>query len=154
MALADDLMLREGFRSLPYQDTKRYWTIGYGHKLSDNTALTYAEALNLADGAWSQAKAYGVLLDDIQIAKTALFKQLPWTNAQPSNVQDVLIELVFNMGLGNLLGFHQMLWALEKGNYTAARNELRNSQWHLDVGDIRCNALCEQLHAADGSMVA
>ena len=42
----------------------------------------------------------------------------------------VLVNMAFNMGIDGLLEFHEMLSALQQGNYEAAAQAMENSLWY------------------------
>ncbi|MBI2798981.1 MAG: glycoside hydrolase family protein [Gammaproteobacteria bacterium] len=135
MSLIDDLKRDEGFNGRPYKDTRGYWTIGYGHKLSNDVTIEYGDALRLANGLWTYLQAEQQLLLDIQHAKNELGMAIPWVRLLDSIRSDALINMAFNMGVHGVLGFHRMLDALEAGNWRAAHDEALDSDWRNQVGD-------------------
>jgi len=42
--------------------------------------------------------------------------------------------MVYNMGVGDLSAFQEMLAAAENGNWTLAAEEMCNSKWYVQVG--------------------
>jgi lysozyme len=103
----------EGFKSLPYQDGKGIWTIGYGHinGVTAETALI------------TEAEAERLLLDDLHEAESQISRliQVPLNDNQYS----ALVSLVFNVGNAPL---HRTLGQmLNAGNYAAAAEEF--SKW-------------------------
>lgn len=106
-----------------YQDTKGKWTIGYGRNLSD-TGLSDEEAAYLLD-------------HDIQSATDELTSAFPWFSSLDDVRQRVLVDLAFNMGLGNthvgVLSFHKMLTAVSVGDYAMAAEEMLDSVWAVEV---------------------
>lgn len=125
------LTRHEGLRLKPYVDTKGKITIGVGRNLTD-VGISYGESAIL-------------LSNDVRIAQAALLTALPWTKLLPSIVNEVLVELVFSMGIGGLLGFHSMLASLMARNWNLASIELLHSQWARDVGPARSNDLATLL---------
>lgn len=109
----------EGFCSHPYLDTVGKLTIGYGRNLDDN-GLTQKEADYL-------------LLNDIEGIKSDLMC-FPWFSLISENSQCALINMCFNMGLGQLLKFKKMIDALIKKDYVTASREALNSEWARQVG--------------------
>lgn len=118
--LRERLTRHEGVRLHPYTDTAGKLTIGIGRNLED-TGISYDEAQLMLE-------------NDIKRATEHCHTAFPWM-AQLSQVrQEVLIEMVFNMGLGGVLTFKNMLAAMERGDYERAAQEMRASQWALQVG--------------------
>lgn len=113
------LINEEGFELKPYHCTADKLTIGVGR--------------NLDDRGISEATAYQMLNEDIDICIAELELHLPNFNSYPENVQHTLIDLCFNMGINRLLQFKQTLKyideGLQSGNYTKAAVELLNSNY-------------------------
>jgi lysozyme len=129
-----DLKKDEGFRSNPYQDTEGVWTVGYGR--------------NLDDVGLSEAEATQLLKHDMQVAIdecVAVFTFWPDLNDER---QEVLVNMMLNMGRGRLLGFKKMLAALEKEDYTTAAFEMLDSRWARQVKS-RAVRLSEQMRTGE-----
>jgi lysozyme len=127
MILRDHIKLREGERLHAYPDPKSGgppWTIGYGH-----TGKEVHPGL-----VWTQAQADAALDADIANATHEMLFHLPWSANLDQNRQSALIDMIFNMGIGKVLGFHDTLAALQAGNWKAAHDGMLNSQWYRDVG--------------------
>ena len=116
--LLSRVMASEGFRNMPYRDSRGFLTVGYGCNLDAGISRYAAGALCQAqlDEARSEIQGY------------------PWYQSCDPPRQDVLTELAFNMGPQKLLGFHNMLAALVGQNWGAAADELQNSAWFGQVG--------------------
>lgn len=111
-----------------YRCSMGYWTIGYGHRCSDDQmpiTEEQAEALLNTDIEMAEKMAAKIHLDKHQ------------------DVNDVLTEAVFQIGYTGLLKFKKMIKALKAGDYKEAANQMRDSRWykqtpnrvqkHLDV---------------------
>jgi lysozyme len=57
-----------------------------------------------------------------------------WTH-WPDEVQEVLINMMFNLGRPRLSGFKKMNAALTAGDLETAAIEGRDSKWYVQVGD-------------------
>lgn len=119
-ALANQLVIDEGLRLKPYQDTVGKWTIGVGRNL-DDVGISKPEAMMLL-GA------------DIDAACAALDKSLPWWRGMSDARQQVLANMCFNLGIERLLGFKNTLAAMQAGRYDEAANGMLASKWALQVG--------------------
>jgi lysozyme len=117
-ALRTSLINHEGWRNLPYEDSLGFETIGVGHLLSNP----------LSKVAISQ-----ILDDDINSAIAHLERYFKDWRSHSDARQNVLIEMMFNMGARRLGGFKLMWAALERQDYPGAAREMRNSQWARQV---------------------
>jgi len=119
-ALLDALKRDEGCRLKPYKDSLGIWTIGYGH--------------NLESRGISQAVADQILLEDATIAEQNTLVAWPWAKNLDEPRRNVLVNMVFNMGLERVRGFKQFLAALEHGDNEAAASHMLDSLWAKQVG--------------------
>lgn len=82
----------------------------------------------------SDAEVAFLLGNDIDECAAQVQKALPWwSNLDPIR-QRVLVEMAFNMGIGNLLEFKHTLEFVRLGNYPAAADGMLNSLWAKQVG--------------------
>lgn len=116
-----------------YQDSKGIWTIGYGTNLQELTITP-----QLADEFLAQMLAR---------SEAELHRSLPWAARLSSRRQRAFVEMIYNMGLGKFLGFHRMLAAAERGEWTAAAAEALDSDWAYDVGDRRARRIAGMILA-------
>ena len=105
----------EGYRANPYKDKLGNLTIGIGRCL-DTKGITRSEAEYLMN-------------NDINEATHAVDASLPWALQLASIRREVLIEMAFQMGIGGLLQFRNMLNALEKGDIDTTVKEMLDSAW-------------------------
>jgi lysozyme len=142
--------LFEGFRDKPYMDTKNNKTIGYGFNLGDKTVRRMIPS-DVAAGTRpldreSAESIYAVLRhramqDAIAYVGNDTFKSLPTAK------KAVLIDMAYNLGGEKLAGFKDMKAAILKGDFRAAANEMKNSNWWGQVGN-RAPALQELMLSA------
>lgn len=116
-ALKNRLIEHEGAKNSAYQDSKGFWTIGIGRLIDARLG-----------GKISNEEMIYLLDNDIKRSASEL-KPFKWFTIQDKVRQEVLIELVISMGLGSLLGFKNMIAALEKKDYLQAGRELVDSKW-------------------------
>lgn len=90
-------------------------TIGYGTLICAPGGITHDEALALLGNRIARARAGAATLP--AYAKLDQVRQ------------DVLVEMVFQIGLYGVKGFHNTLAAMERGDYAAAAAGMRASQW-------------------------
>lgn len=108
----------EGLFLKPYKDTVNKTTIGYGRNIEDN-GISVKEADMMFENDFSQC------LKDLS--------QYTWYTEQPTNIQNALMDMCFNMGIHRLLTFKKMLAAIEAKDYTMAAIEALDSKWALQV---------------------
>ena len=130
----EQLKKDEGFRSKPYKDSEGIWTVGYGR--------------NLEDVGVSKSEADQMLKHDMQVAIdecVAAFYFWPDLN---DTRQGVLMNMMFNMGRGRLLGFKKMIAALESKDYSTAADEMLDSKWARQVKS-RAKRLAAQMRSGE-----
>ena len=112
------LIHHEGLRLNPYIDSLGYPTIGVGHKIE---SITHAKAMEL-------------LQQDVDIAIDDAMK-FRWFPRLSLVRQDVIISMIFNMGLRSFKTFKRMIAGLRKNDFIAAAAELLDSLYHVQVGE-------------------
>ena len=120
----------EGLRLKPYYDTEGYLTIGYGRNL-ELKGITEREAEFLLD-------------QDIRDAYLDFIREFP-PKAKlnlTEEGEEVIAEMIFNMGIKKVLGFRKMIRAIEEGDPEKAAYEMLDSRWHRQVG-ARAEELAE-----------
>lgn len=133
LRLARQLIQDEGLRLKPYRCTAGRLTIGVGRNLDDR-GITESEARTLLD-------------NDITSLWGQLAAALPWVLAAPEAIQEVLLNMAFNLGLGGLLNFKTTLGLLHTGDYAAAAAAMLQSKWAHQVGK-RAERLAQQVREA------
>lgn len=120
MTLKDLLKLHEGLKLKPYKDTVGKLTIGYGRNLED-VGISLVEAELMLDR-------------DIEDARRRAEQLFPWFGIIDAVRQDVIINMVFNMGAAKVTNFRDMIEAIKKGDWTLAGEEMLDSAWARQVG--------------------
>lgn len=108
-------------RHLLYKCPAGFWTCGYGHN---------AEAKG-----FSEKVATMMLVEDAQDAISDAIKHIPVFCELDTVRQEVLVDLVFNLGVGGVKKFKKMLEALERKDWAEASRQLMDSKYADDVGD-------------------
>ncbi len=119
--LKELLIKHEGIELKPYKCTAKKITIGIGRNLEDN-GITQEEALYL-------------LNNDITRIENEVTKKFTWFKNLNEARQDVILNMVFNLGLGGFMKFKNTIRFLETGQYSQAAIELLESAWADQVGD-------------------
>lgn len=124
--LVAELKRDEALRLKPYRDTEGKLTIGIGR--------------NLDDVGISEAEAAVLVNNDIDRTIADLDAKLPWWRQLDEVRQRVLVNMCFNMGIGNvslgkgLLSFVNTLAKMKAGDYQGAADGMRASKWAGQVG--------------------
>lgn len=119
----------EGYRSRAYQDTEGVWTIGYGTNLQE---LTVDDETSTR---W--------LLDKLQESQM-LAGGFPWWNNLNGPRKDVVVEMIYNLGLTRFSKFKNLLTALVRCDWDKAAAEMLDSKWSTQVGK-RADTLAQQM---------
>ncbi len=130
IALFKEIERDEGLRLKPYADTVGKTTIGYGRNLDDNGI--------------SRQEADFMLSNDIDRVEKELDTFIPWWKTLSDARQRAILNMAFNMGISRLLGFKNMLGAMQAGRWVIAADEALLSRWAKQVGD-RANRIAEQI---------
>jgi|SRR3990167_1005917 len=130
MNLKEALLRDEGIRLTVYNDTRGIATIGVGR--------------NLVDRGITEEEAIWLLENDILDCEEKLIKHLEWTGELDPPRREVLLNMIFNMGIGGLIKFQKMLAALKERKYALAAKEMLNSLWARQVGN-RAKRLAVQM---------
>jgi lysozyme len=138
--LEAELRRDEGVRYVPYFDTATppRQTCGCGHNM-DASPLPAGWAFPLSDAQVTQ-----LLGMDLQVVFSALDANLPWWRQMDPVRQRVICNMCFNLGITRLLGFHNTLFAMQRGSYAVAAAGMMNSAWYGEVGD-RAVRLCSAM---------
>jgi len=119
--LIKTLIKHEGLKTKIYLDTVGKWTIGAGR--------------NLTDVGISEAEAIILLKNDIEIAQKEIIKYVPEFRSIDSIRQEVLINMMYNMGSRVFSRFKLFIAAVVNKEWEIASAEMLNSRWANQVGD-------------------
>lgn len=140
--LTQRIARHEGFRSMPYIDTRGNWTVGYGHKLSLTDAKsTYPTGI-------TQEQALVLLSADIDTATRLANGALPWLHLIDEVRQGIIVEMVYQLGIQGMLGFKNMLQAMQSDDWSAASDAMLDSEWHIQTPE-RCEELAALMISDD-----
>jgi GH24 family phage-related lysozyme (muramidase) len=140
MFTASLIRRHEGLRLEAYKDIVGKLTVGYGFNLDAGAAKAICASLNLDyesirnGAAITEAQADAIL--DLQLGMVnAQAKTLfPNFNQMPADVQSVVQDLIFNLGLAGFSKFNQTIAALKANDYQLAANCLTDSLWFHQTG--------------------
>ncbi len=115
MSLIDNIKESEGFRSQVYQCTAGHDTIGFGFKVSD---------LEL-----DMDMAEEILVRKLEKLIRRVKNRFSWVNESPFEIQDVIYEMCYQMGVSGFSKFKKTIKYLADKNYDKASKEMLDSRW-------------------------
>lgn len=129
----------EGFVPRVYKDSLGKRTIGYGHlcvepeQWDDDKEYTKEELEEVFNKDFNEA---------LKNAETLI-------DGRPINfiAKQVIIEMVFQLGIGGVSKFKKMWSALDKEDYGEASFQMTQSRWH-DQTPKRCQSLAAKMRSA------
>lgn len=130
----EQLKRHEGFSSTAYRCPTGKITVGYGRNL-DDVGVSKAEALDL-------------LYTDVRRATRTLKLRIPVACQLDEARLAVLVNMTFNMGIGQVSKFTRMLAAIKKGDWNEASKEMLDSKWAIQVGQ-RAQELSLQMRTGE-----
>jgi len=91
---------------------------------------------NLTECRMSADDIDSLLLADVALFEAKLAAALPRWASYPEAAQEALFDMGYNLGVGGLLKFHQLLAAVAAGQWTAAAAQCHR----MGIGDARNQA--------------
>lgn len=126
------LIRHEGLSLKPYRCPAGRLTIGVGRNIED-VGVTELEAMLM-------------LSNDMARVEKEAIGSFPWFKSLSIARQDVVLNMLFNMGLARFKGFKKMIAALIDGNFNKAADEMLDSKWASQVG-IRAKELASMMRS-------
>ena len=133
MSLIDNIKKSEGFRSKVYKCTEGYDTIGYGFAIKD---LVLSE--DICDM---------ILERKLAELKLRVYHQFPFLEDCPEEVQDVIIEMCYQIGVKGVSKFSKTIDHIMRKDYRAASVEMLDSKWAKQTPN-RAKKLSDQMKYA------
>ena len=120
--LKKSIKKNEGYLSKPYKDQLGLLTIGYGHLILSDEKILIKKKIN-------KKLLIKIFNNDFKIALgdfNKFFKQ----SIKRKKEADLLIEMIFQMGITNVLRFKKLLYNINKSNKFMVCFEMMNSLWY------------------------
>ena len=118
--LKETLRRHEGVKNSIYKCSAGYYTVGIGHNL---------DTMPLSDRAIDL-----ILEDDIEIATQDVKRNISFFDDLPTEVQETLVNMCFNLGGTRLSKFRNMLEACRAHDWKKMAVEMEDSKWFGQVG--------------------
>lgn len=130
--LIRQLEIDEGKRLDVYLDTEGLKTVGIGH-LIKKTDPPEIRDLKVGDKI-TEEQCVQLFEQDLSIAITNFKVVFPVSDSIPAEVQEILVNMIFNLGLVRFSKFKNLIAAVNKQDWSKAADEMKNSKWYTQVG--------------------
>lgn len=141
-AVFEQLKIDEGVEYKVYLDHLGLATFGVGHLILDSDPEHGADV----DTPVSEDRVKECFEKDLDTAISECEKLYENWNDFPGEVQEVLVNMMFNMGRPRLSQFKNFKAALDEGDWKKAAVEGRDSRWYKQVTN-RAERLMSRLEA-------
>lgn len=122
------LRLDEGMRFVVYLDTRGFLTVGVGHKVVPDDHLAFDDCL-------TEEQITTFFATDLDQAIADCVSLFSAWDTFPDTVQEILVNMCFNLGKTGLGKFRKLRDALAHRDYRRAAQEMTESTWSVQVGD-------------------
>ena len=122
LSLKKKIKKNEGFRNRAYLDSLGHPTIGYGHLITNKEKKTFKGKLS---------KKFLLRLFDKDFKKALTDYKKNFNHKKHSkNTKEVLIEMIFQLGIKKQQKFLKLNNHIEKNDMFLAALEMKNSLWY------------------------
>ena len=128
----EQLKIDEGVVYGVYKDHLGFLTFGIGHLITkDDDEDGLPEGYDV-----SEERIYNVFQDDLDTAinECQVLFEARWNNF-PAELQEVLVNMMFNLGRNRLGKFKKFIGHLENHHWKLASEEMLDSKWARQVGN-------------------
>ena len=139
----DQLKIDEGIVFEIYKDHLGYPTFGIGHLVLESDP-EYGQEVGTPV---SEERCLEVFDHDLEVTVNECKVLFPDFDEKLDEVQEILINMMFNMGRTRLSKFKKFIGALNEENYDEAANQMMDSRWYNQVGN-RSVRLVERMRNA------
>ena len=112
----------EGFSSRPYKDQLGNYTIGYGHLIRKKDINLFKKKLKVSFFQDLFENDFKLILEDYK----KHFNKFSFSQ----NIKELIIEMIFQMGIQNVLNFKKTIRHIKKNNKFLAALEMMDSMWY------------------------
>lgn len=130
-AVFEQLKIDEGVEYVIYNDHLGYPTFGVGHLITESDE-EFGRAVGTPVDEERVRACFERDLDTAISECNTLYGEGDF-GAMPDEVQQVLVNMMFNMGRPRLSKFKNMNKAIHEGDWKTAAVEGRDSRWHKQV---------------------
>ena len=120
--LSERIKKNEGFSNKIYLDTLNNPTIGYGHLIKKGEKFVINKKYKKSFLSELFEKDLAVSIEE--------FNKIFNNQEFPKIINEVIIEMLFQMGKKNFLTFKKFIKLIKKNNFKEASEEMIKSKWH------------------------
>lgn len=142
MTLVDLLIEDEGLKLKVYDDATGR-PIGPGDKLIGNPTIGVGRCLN--KNGISQTEALALLDNDLARITNQAASSFSWFGRLSLNRQNVILSMIFNMGMGGFVEFKDMIESIKHDDFESAAAEMLDSKWARNQVRDRAHRLSKML---------
>ena len=133
MTFLDRIKKSEGYRSRIYRCTADYLTIGYGFAIKD---------LELSE------RVCDIIVEEKEQKILKKVRRFEWFDSSPELIQEVVKEMVYQLGYTGFSKFKKTIYYLETEQYTEAADEMLDSLWARQTPN-RAKELSEEVRSCE-----
>ena len=127
--LLEKIKHHEGFVEHVYDDSLGIPTIGYGFAIKDLIL--------------DQDIAEEILIRILAKKEEQMRNTFDWIDDMPILIQEVVLNMCFQMGVSGVSKFRKMIKAMKEGNWQDAANEMLDSKWAKSDSPHRAKELSD-----------
>lgn len=131
MNLIEKIKEHEGFSSTVYKCPNGYDTVGYGQRVK------YLKVTEEQAEQW--------LVDEVKDLQRRISATFDWWEESPEDVRNVVVSMVYQMGLNAFSKFKKTIYLLETEQYKEASEEMLDSKWARKDSPNRAKELSDIL---------
>lgn len=140
-SLSNLIKTLEGFRVLVYDDANDNLIVS-GSTLQGNPTIGWGRCLSTRGITVQEAEL--MLDNDLAIVSEQVIQKMPWVVRLSEARQNVILSMVFQMGMVGLLGFKIMLANVQQGKFDIAAAAMLQSKW-AEQTPARANLLANMM---------
>jgi len=133
--LMRQLEIDEGRSLKVYLDTKGLPTVGIGHLIKE-TDPPEIRSLKVGDSI-TKEQLQSLFEGDLAIAISDFNIIFPDRETLPAEVQEIIINMLFNMGRARLLKFKDLIAAVYVRDWAKAADEMVDSKWYRELEHLK-----------------
>lgn len=124
----------EGFKGMPYMDTKGNKTVGYGFKMDGPASKYIPQSVHDGKRALTKEEATGIFnkLYPQAVETAQKFSGENW-NRLSNNQKKSLTDMAYQLGSSKLNNFKNLKEAVQRGHFNTAAREILNSDYANDA---------------------
>ena len=142
--LREQLKIDEGVKYEIYKDHLGYPTFGIGHLVTDTDA-EFGCDVGTSVSEQRVEEAFNI---DVQVVLRECDELYPNFDNLPEEVQQIIANMMFNLGRPRLSKFKGMKRGVDEKNWNVAADEMVDSRWYRQVGK-RAERLVERMRNVD-----